>query len=283
MLLPRRRPPDPHALARVTALSAPGWVPPPLADDEAQEPEDERPPHRAAAAHPASRRPPVDVEPLALEEPDSALDRWRAARTDPGRRGVAALAAVVALAVVVTAGLVLRSRPQEVPVPAVVPPAAAASAPATRVDEVVVSVGGKVRRPGLVRLPAGSRVDDAVRAAGGARRDRDLELVNLARRLVDGEQLLIGTGPKAAATAAGPGVRAGGAPAPVPESAGLPLDLNAASAAELDALPGLGAVLAERIVAWRTEHGRFGSVEQLREVSGIGESKFAQLRSRVRV
>ena len=128
--------------------------------------------------------------------------------------------------------------------------------------EVVVAVAGKVRRPGLVRLPLGSRVDDAVRAAGGLLPGASTELLNLARRLVDGEQVLVGIGPPPGAPAAGPA-----APAP----GGL-LDLNAAGVADLDALPGIGPVLAQRIVDWRTENGRFASVDQLREVTGIGET-----------
>jgi competence protein ComEA len=125
-----------------------------------------------------------------------------------------------------------------------------------------------VARPGLVRLPAGSRVDDAVRAAGGVVDGADAGLLNLARRLVDGEQVLVGVDPPPAAAAA-------------PTATGGPVDLNTATVADLDALPGIGPVLAQRIVDWRTEHGRFASVEQLREVTGIGESKYADLAAEV--
>jgi competence protein ComEA len=119
-----------------------------------------------------------------------------------------------------------------------------------------------------VRLPPGSRVDDALRAAGGA--TAPIGLLNLARRVVDGEQVLVGIagGP--------PGTTAGSAAAAL-------LDLNTATAEQLDGLPGIGPVLAERIVDWRTEHGRFGSVDQLREVPGIGESKYAQVKAKVSV
>ena len=158
-------------------------------------------------------------------------------------------------------------------------------------------MAGKVRRPGLVRLSLGSRVDDAVRAAGGLAPGASIGMLNLARRLVDGEQVLVGVGLTAGQGV--PGVGAGGAalggPAGAPRlgaagasgggaaGASGALDLNAASAADFDDLPGIGPVLAERMVAWRTEHGRFASVDQLREVSGIGEAKFGQLRSRVGV
>jgi competence protein ComEA len=186
------------------------------------------------------------------------------------------------LAAAVAGGFALRNRPQEVPLPVVeaagVPlPGSSASAPAAGA-EVVVAVSGKVRKPGLIRLPAGSRVDDAVRAAGGPAPGVDLGALNLARRLVDGEQVLVGIGPPPGAAPPAGAAAAGGAGA-----AGALLDLNAASAADLDALPGIGPVLAQRIVDWRTEHGRFASVDQLREVTGIGEAKYEDLRAKVTV
>ena len=185
---------------------------------------------------------------------------------DPGRRGVLALTAVCAVAALLAGVVLLRGRPAEVTAPAVERAGAPMGAHADAAGEVVVSVGGRVRRPGLVRLPAGSRVDDAVRAAGGA--TTPVGLLNLARRLVDGEQVLVGV-----AGAAGP--VAGGGP--------TLLDLNSAGVEQLDGLPGIGPVLAQRIVDWRTEHGRFGSVDQLREVPGIGESKYLQVKAKVTV
>ena len=144
---------------------------------------------------------------------------------------------------------------------------------------LVIDVAGKVRRPGLYRLPPGARVDDAVRAAGGLLGGVDPVTVNLARKLVDGEQLLIGV----AAAASGPGVSAEGpGPAADPTATG-PLDLNSATLAQLDALPGVGPVLAQHILDWRTGHGRFDSGEQLNGVSGIGDSKFADLKPLVAV
>ena len=201
----------------------------------------------------------------------AALDtaRWR---LDPGRRGAAALVAVALLAALLAGVVAFRSRPQEVAVPLVEAAGAPLPgvSPSSATGEVVVAVAGQVRTPGLVRLPAGSRVDDAVRAAGGPVGGADLGLLNLARRLVDGEQVLVGVGPLPAA--------AGGAAAP----GGL-LDLNAATASDLDGLPGIGPVLAQRIVDWRTENGRFASVDQLREVTGIGEAKFQDLQAKVTV
>jgi competence protein ComEA len=135
-----------------------------------------------------------------------------------------------------------------------------------------VAVAGKVQSPGLVRLPAGSRVDDAVKAAGGPAEPGAVGLLNLARVLVDGEQVLVGVEPPPGSIPAGGPTGA----APGGGRGGL-LDLNAATAAELDALPGIGPVLAQRIVDWRTQNGRFASVDQLREVTGIGEAKYQDL------
>jgi competence protein ComEA len=211
------------------------------------------------------------------------LARWRSGRFDPGRHGVAALALVAVLAGLLAGVVVLRARPEEVPPPAVVSagvpvPGSSAAAGATPSAEVVVSVGGKVARPGLLILPGGSRVDDAVRAAGGALPDADLAGLNLARRLVDGEQLLVGL-PQPAVPSGGGST---GGPSGGGSADGL-VDLNTATLAQLDALPGIGPVLAQKLLDWRTEHGRFGSVDQLREVSGIGEAKYGEIKDKVRV
>jgi competence protein ComEA len=192
----------------------------------------------------------------------------REGRLDPGRRGALALLVVGLLAALVAGGAVLRGRPQELVVPEVqhVGEPLPGTTEQPQSAEVVVSVGGLVVRPGLVRLPAGSRVDDAVRAAGGLTSGADPGLLNLARKLVDGEQVLVGVEPPAGTPAAAPG--------------GL-VDINSATASDLQALPGIGPVLAERVIEWRTEHGGFRSVDQLREVPGIGESKYAALKSKV--
>ncbi|PZE68920.1 helix-hairpin-helix domain-containing protein [Curtobacterium sp. MCBD17_021] len=163
----------------------------------------------------------------------------------------------------------------------------------------VVYVVGAVGRAGVVTVPPDARVSDALTAAGGASADADLSRLNLARPVVDGERLYVprageteipaeipagggggaGVGPGGSGAAPGDGgagvAGAGGAPAVV--------DLNVADATALETLPGIGPALAERILAWREEHGGFRSVEDLLEVSGIGEGRFAELQDRVRV
>jgi competence protein ComEA len=138
---------------------------------------------------------------------------------------------------------------------------------------VAVHVAGRVRRPGLVRLAAGSRVQDAVRAAGGATAGANLDAVNLARKLVDGEQIRV----PARGEAVAPPAPQDGQAAP----AG-PLDLNSATVEQLEALPGVGEVTAGRIVAYRSAHP-FTSVDELLEVPGIGQRRFEQLKDLVTV
>jgi competence protein ComEA len=139
---------------------------------------------------------------------------------------------------------------------------------------VAVHVAGRVRRPGLVRLPAGSRVHDAIRAAGGVASGADLDAVNLARKLTDGEQVLV-PGP-------------GDPPPPPPGATGsgaspaAPLDLSTATMEQLDALPGVGEVTAGRILAYRSAHP-FTAVDELLEVPGIGQRRFDQLKDLVTV
>jgi competence protein ComEA len=144
---------------------------------------------------------------------------------------------------------------------------------------LVVDVAGKVRRPGLVRAPAGSRVADVLAAAGGALPGVDLTTLNLARQVTDGEQIVVGVPAVAPATtpSAGHPVRTPGAPADTP------VDLNTATLAQLDALPGVGPVLAQRILDWRNEHGRFTTTDELQEVPGVGPKKLESLKPHVRV
>lgn len=153
--------------------------------------------------------------------------------------------------------------------------AARSPTPTPTATTVVVHVVGAVRRAGVVSLPAGSRVADAVAAAGGALAAADLASVNLARPVTDGEQVRVlreGEAPPTT-TLVGAGTTPGAA---TPPMALVPL--NTADAAALDALPGVGPVLAARIVAWRSEHGRFTSVDELAEVSGIGARLLETLR-----
>lgn len=157
---------------------------------------------------------------------------------------------------------------------------------------VVVHVLGAVGRAGVVSLPVGSRVSDALGAAGGAADDADLARLNLARPLVDGERLYVPKVGQVEVPAALDG--SGGAPSTGPGAPGAPsasgadgsadvVDLNTADQTALETLPGIGPALAERILAWRTEHGRFAAVEDLLDVAGIGDVRFAELRDRVRV
>ena len=128
-------------------------------------------------------------------------------------------------------------------------------------DRVVVAVAGEVRRPGIVRVRAGARIDIAIRRAGGLTRHGDPTAVNLAARLQDGQQIVI--------------PRRGAAPG-VAEDA--PISLSSATVEQLDTIDGIGPTLATRIVEYRTEHGGFRSIEELQEVSGIGEARFETLR-----
>jgi competence protein ComEA len=148
---------------------------------------------------------------------------------------------------------------------------------------IVVDIEGKVARPGVLRLPSGSRVLDALHAAGGALPGTDLTSLNQARALNDGEQIVVGApagiGPGAAAgPAPQASARAGGHGKPRPAA---PIHLNTATADQLEQLPGVGPALAQRILDWRSAHGQFESVGQLQEVRGLGASKFTALRDLV--
>lgn len=141
----------------------------------------------------------------------------------------------------------------------------------TAAAQIVVDVVGKVRKPGIAVLPAGSRVVDAVRAAGGMRPGVDPATVNLARPLADGEQIVIGL-------AAVPGAPAGPAPATsAGPGTGALVNLNTADQAALETLPGVGPVTAAAILEWRAQRGGFTSVDELLEVSGIGEATLAEI------
>lgn len=209
-------------------------------------------------------------------------------RWDPGLSAGRALSALAVIAVLLAAGLTWWSRPQPSAADAVetlTPPLAetmagtveptgsaagtgtgGSSDPPDSGDPLVVSVIGQVHRPGLVSVPDGSRVADVISAAGGALPEADLSTVNLARLVVDGEQIAVGVPGSSLPEGAGS----------TGPSAGL-VDLNTASLAELEELPGIGPVLAERIIDLREENGGFTDVEQLREVSGIGPSVYEGL------
>jgi competence protein ComEA len=143
---------------------------------------------------------------------------------------------------------------------------------------VLVDVAGWVRQPGVYEFPAGSRVVDAIEAAGGPRRGAALEQLNLAAPLTDGTQILVNR------RGSDPGV-AGGVPGSVSSGGSVPgtVNVNTASATELEALPGVGEVIAQRIVDYRTANGPFSSVDELLEVSGIGDATLASMRELVSV
>jgi len=182
------------------------------------------------------------------------------------------VATLVVLAVVLLGGAALwyvRSLPRPVEVSAALRPApgpSVSSSPAL----LIVHVAGEVRRPGVYEFHSGDRVVDAVRAAHGPRKDANLDALNLAAPLTDGEQVLV---PVAAATAPA-------APGSVPSAgaSGVLININTASETDLEALPGIGPVLAQRIVDYRTQNGPFATVDALDDVSGIGPATMADLR-----
>ena len=143
---------------------------------------------------------------------------------------------------------------------------------------VVVHVAGAVRRPGVYRLRSGSRVQAAVRLAGGATRRADLGGLNLAAKVEDGRQILVPERLRAGGAPAAPTAGGGTPSAPV-----APVNLNTATLEQLDTLPGVGPATAQKILDFRQERGGFGSVEELDQVPGIGETRLAALREKVRV
>lgn len=239
---------------------------------------------------------------------DTVLSRWlpenkaggasgwmAAVRADPGRSGVIALGVVGVIAVLVTVLTLLRDEPPPV-VSAKLPPVQMVSSatPTPNAPDpggpVVVSVVGLVHKPGLVTLDAGARIADALTAAGGPLDDADLLGLNMARRVADGEQIVVGIAATPGEPAAmGSSITSSTAPAPavappVPGNGGPPgglVDLNTATVEQLDGLPGIGPVTAAAIVAWRDANGRFTNIDQLGEVDGIGPARLEKLRDLV--
>src|SRR5699024_2751399 len=153
---------------------------------------------------------------------------------------------------------------------------AASTTTSSRADPVVVSIVGHVADPGVLTLSPDARVADALDAAGGAKEPADRRSVNLARRVVDGEQVYVGVSAPATATQ----------PASAGESAGTgenTVNLNAADLTTLQELPSVGEVTAQRIIDWRDEHDGFEDVEQLQQIGGIGSKTLADLRDRVSI
>lgn len=305
-----RRRPDPRELAsvlqrleRLQIVAQPaGWLPPaPEVDGDAA---------------------PLGAQPVVVRRWAKVAARLHVDAFDPGRRGVAVLIVVALLGACGGAWYFLHAAPavhattdgaadcqtvtgQE---PGNCQPVAAGSVASPPTDsfvpvgasplpsglpspsktaEVVVDVVGKVARPGVFTLPPGSRVIDAIAAAGGALPHTDLTALDLARRVSDGQEIFVGIPPPsgAAAQSAG-GVVGDDNPVSIDPgggSADVIVDLNTSTQAELETLPGVGAVTAQRILTWRAQHGRFTSVTQLQQVSGIGPAKYAALAGRVKV
>jgi competence protein ComEA len=285
--LPSRRSDDADVIrARLRAVldqsrRGSGWIPDELDLDEPVT-------DRSAAAEEDDE---VEGAPAGdLAEPEAGTEgrgRHRAptteVRLDPGRRGVGALALAGVLAALVLLAWTWLDRPRVTAAPArpvgsasAAPTADPAASPsvgeaAATSSTVVVSVVGLVAEPGLVTLPGGSRVADALAAAGGLLPRADPASVNLAAPLADGQQIAVGVP---------------GAPSATTSTGGTPsakVDLNTATVEQLDALPGIGPVLAQRIVDYRTQQGRFTSADQLDDVPGIGPALYARLSGSVTV
>lgn len=234
------------------------------------------------------------------------------------REHLTAVAIVLLAGLAITAAVLLRSRPSTVPLSAMPPPSPAmglpvpaGSAPATPAtpgasavpSSLQVHVLGRVRHPGVVTVAAGARVSDAIKGAGGLLGDAAPGELNLAAPVQDGDQVIIGRQGKprgevrrageadgsepapggGGAGAAGASAGSGGTSGAGGANGGGTLDLNKATAEQLDTLPGVGPVTAQRILDWRTSHGRFSRVEELQEVDGIGPKTYGNIASHVRV
>jgi competence protein ComEA len=205
------------------------------------------------------------------------------------RRRLLTIGALAAIAMLVAGAVVLRRTPPvELTLPRAETAAAstdtgtvgndAASAPAAD-ERPIVHAAGAVVHPGVYPLPAGARVSDLLAAAGGPTPDADLDAINLAAKVSDGDRVYVPRrGEVPAAAAAGSGGVAGSGSA-----AGAVVNLNTASLEQLDSLPGVGPATAQAILDYRRQHGRFRSVDELLEVRGIGDAKLRQIRPRVRV
>lgn len=245
-----------------------------------------------------ARRPVAGPRRLALWASDRIPPGARP-RVDLGAAHVGLVALVLAVGLLATAWFVTRSSSGTTAPPRVSPPAATASGShadalipagpsgdasagaspgvggASAAGRLVVDVVGRVRRPGIAVLPTGARVVDAIKAAGGARPGVDLSGLNLARLLTDGEQIAVGR-PAGTAVAAPPATGTSGTAAPT-----ALVNLNTADQTALESLPGVGPVTAAAILQWRAEHGAFSAVEELLEVSGIGDATLAEIRPHV--
>ncbi|WP_411135315.1 helix-hairpin-helix domain-containing protein [Streptomyces sp. C10] len=232
------------------------------------------------------------------------LPLWVQLRCGTDPKALAALVLVLVVAVGFAVQHFWAGRPEPVRAPAVeraggahgpdprAPSLPSASSTATAVAngppgtagrQLVVDVTGKVQHPGIQRMPRGSRVVDALRAAGGVLRGANVQGLNRARLLTDGEQIVVGAAGGGGGTGGGgpADLGAGGPGSGAPSGGGGPggpVSLSTATEQQLDSLPGVGPVLARHIVEFRAQHGGFTSVDQLRQVTGIGDRRFADLR-----
>ena len=229
----------------------------------------------------------------------SLADRVAGLRSSPRLRPVlAAGGAVLAVGVLLAVGAAfLRSSSPPprltlpkaepgsgAPAPSPAPDPGATQTPGTTTPvTVTVHVAGQVVHPGVYAVPAGARVADAIVAAGGPSAEADAEQLNLAARVADAERIYVPKQGEAVATDAGPAPPPGPAPGPASAAAAGPLDLNTATAEQLEALPGVGPATSKAILAYRSSHGRFRSVTELLDVPGIGPAKLEALRPLVRV
>ena len=228
---------------------------------------------------PEDDRPP-GVDPLRPLAPPTWRERIEDAMDLVGSPGRAIALGLLVVGVAVAAYAILRPAPSgpapELSLPMASSPSSEGAPLTTAPETLVVHAAGAVNAPGLYRLPAGSRVDDLITAAGGLAGDADRDRINLAAPLADGERVYIPRAGEVVPPAEGP------APASGSESSG-PIDLNTATVEQLDSLPGIGPSIAKAIVDERERNGRFRSVDDLERVRGIGPSKLDQIRDLVKV
>lgn len=238
----------------------------------------------------------AELLPLPLR---SVADRFAGVRQSPWLRPVVAVGgAVVAVAVLVAVGMTFlrsaspaphltlpKAEPGSAPVAEGPGGASGPTVPATTPLTVTVHVAGAVVHPGVYAVPAGGRVTDAILAAGGPSDDGDAEQLNLAAKVSDGDRVYVPKqGEQAPAVVSAGSSGSGSAPSGRPGGAPAgPVDLNAATAEQLEALPGVGPATSKAILAYRSAHGRFRSVTELLDVPGIGPAKLEALRPLVKV
>lgn len=224
--------------------------------------------------------PPV---PPPFPAPASPLDRLRDHWENPRVR-IGALLAIALLAGLVWYQLGARGAPSpsaaRAPSASIATSVPAVPSSAERDAPVTVHVAGAVVRPGVVRVPGGARVVDAIDAAGGGQPDADLDRLNLAAKVVDGQRVAVARIGQAAPVEAGVAAAAGAAPGAAESG---PLNLNTATAEQLEELPGIGPTLAAAILAEREERGGFDAVTELQDVRGIGELRYADIKDLVAV